>query len=63
MGLNEVQAVVDGVSSLDRLSGEDLNGLATVIVKTLGYYDSIGVRSFNIAIYSGSLGDSEITLA
>jgi UDPglucose--hexose-1-phosphate uridylyltransferase len=57
MGLNEAQAVVPEKSSLDQLSKTDLAGLAQGIVKVLRFYHDIGVRSFNLALYSGPLGE------
>jgi UDPglucose--hexose-1-phosphate uridylyltransferase len=56
-GTNEAQAIVPSVSSLERLTDEDLNGLAEGIVRTLRFYHDIGVRSFNMAIYSGPMGE------
>jgi galactose-1-phosphate uridylyltransferase len=58
MGLNESQAIVPKVSDLSSLSNEDINGLAEGIVKVLGYYHGIGVRSFNMAVYSGPFGEA-----
>lgn len=58
LGLNESQAIVQSVSSVEHLSGEDLNGLAEGVVRTLRFYHDIGVRSFNMAIYSGPFGES-----
>jgi galactose-1-phosphate uridylyltransferase len=57
MGMNECQAVVPKVSNLDSLSDENLNGLAEGTVNVLEYYHSIGVRSFNMAVYSGPIGE------
>lgn len=56
-GLNEVQAIVAGRSSLNQLSGDDLEGLAEGLVRVLRYYNDAGVRSFNAVIYSGPLGE------
>jgi UDPglucose--hexose-1-phosphate uridylyltransferase len=58
MGLNESQAIVPKVSDLSSLSDEDLDGLAEGVVKVLGYYHGIGVRSFNMAVYSGPFGEA-----
>ena len=58
MGLNESQAIVPKVSDLSSLSNEDLNGLAEGAIKVLAYYHSIGVRSFNMAVYSGPFGEA-----
>jgi len=58
LGLNEAQAIVSRVSSLDRLSDENLNGLAEGVARVLRFYYDIGVRSFNMAIYSGPFGEA-----
>ena len=58
MGLNESQAIVPKVSDLSFLSDEDLHSLAEGVVKILGYYHDIGVRSFNMAVYSGPFGEA-----
>jgi galactose-1-phosphate uridylyltransferase len=58
MGLNEVDAIVSGVSSLDRLSDENLGGLGEGVARALRFYYDIGVRSFNLAIYSGPFGEA-----
>jgi UDPglucose--hexose-1-phosphate uridylyltransferase len=57
MGLNESEAIVPEVSDLSSLSDEDLNGLAEGVVKVLGYYYGTGIRSFNMAVYSGPFGE------
>jgi galactose-1-phosphate uridylyltransferase len=57
MGLNEAQAIVSGKSNLDQLSESDLTGLADGVVRVLRFYHDIGVRSFNLALYSGPLGE------
>jgi galactose-1-phosphate uridylyltransferase len=57
-GLNEAQAIVSGVSSLGSISDVDLTDIAEGIVKVLGYYQDTGVRSFNIAVYSGPFGET-----
>jgi UDPglucose--hexose-1-phosphate uridylyltransferase len=53
LGLNEAQAVIPGKSSLDQITGDDIEGLVAGIVKVLRFYHDTGVRSFNGAIYSG----------
>jgi UDPglucose--hexose-1-phosphate uridylyltransferase len=57
MGLNESQAIVPKVSDLSSLSEEDLDRLAEGIVRVLQYYHDTGVRSFNMALYSGPYGE------
>jgi galactose-1-phosphate uridylyltransferase len=52
-GLNEAQAIVSGASDLGSLSPADLDDVANGLVRILRYYYDMGVRSFNIAIYSG----------
>jgi len=56
-GLNESQAIVSGVPDLSSLSREDIDDIAKGIVRTLGYYYDMGVRSFNVAVYSGPFGE------
>lgn len=58
MGLNESQAIVPKASDLSSLSDEDLSGLAEGVAKVLGYYYGIGVRTFNMAVYSGPFGEA-----
>jgi galactose-1-phosphate uridylyltransferase len=57
-GLNEAQAIVSQVSNLGSISDVDLTDIAEGVVKVLGYYHDIGVRSFNIAVYSGPFGEA-----
>jgi galactose-1-phosphate uridylyltransferase len=56
-GLNESQAIVSGVSDLSSLSHEDLDDIAKGIVRLLSYYYDTGIRSFNIAVYSGPFNE------
>jgi galactose-1-phosphate uridylyltransferase len=58
MGLNESQAIVSKVPNLSSISNEDLNGLAEGVIKVLAYYHGIGVRSFNLAVYSGPFDEA-----
>jgi len=57
-GLNEAQAVVSRVSSLNSLSDEDLRGLSEGIAKVLKYYYDVGIRSYTLAIYSGPFSEN-----
>jgi galactose-1-phosphate uridylyltransferase len=59
LGLNEAQAVVSDHSNFDHLTTENWRGISEGIVRVLQYYNDIGVRSFNVAIYSGPLGEDE----
>jgi len=59
LGLNEAQAVVIDHANFDQLTTENWRGIAEGIVRVLQYYNDIGVRSFNAAIYSGPLGEDE----
>ena len=59
LGLNEAQAIVSHASNLSSLSDEDFvvpspQGL----VKVLKYYYDVGIRSYNMAIYSGPFGEN-----
>jgi galactose-1-phosphate uridylyltransferase len=57
-GLNESQAIVPKVSNLGSISDADLTAIAEGIVKVLGYYHDTGVRSFNVAVYSGPFAEA-----
>ncbi len=59
LGLNEAQAVVIDHSNFDQLTTENWRGLAEGIVRVLEFYNDVGVRSFNAAIYSGALGEGK----
>jgi hypothetical protein len=56
-GLNEVQAVVSGKSSLLELNNDDWRGLAEGITKVLTFYHSQGYVSFNLILLSGPLNE------
>lgn len=56
-GLNEVQAVVKGKSSLLELDDDDWRGLADGITKVLSFYHSQGYVSFNVILLSGPLDE------
>ncbi|HXZ98627.1 MAG TPA: hypothetical protein VED24_04595, partial [Candidatus Acidoferrum sp.] len=58
IGLNEVEAVVSERPTIDQLSDTDIEGLAEGTVRVAKFYYDIGVRSFNLAVYSGPLGES-----
>jgi len=57
IGLNEAEAVVSGKSTLDQMSHTDIEGLAEGIARVTKFYHDIGVRSFNLAVYPGPLGE------
>ena len=61
LGLNEAQAVAIDNSNFDQLTTENWRGIAEGIVRVLQYYNDLGVRSFNAAIFSGALGEDEKT--
>jgi galactose-1-phosphate uridylyltransferase len=54
-GLNEVQAVVNGKSSLTELNDDEWRGLADGITRVLKFYHSQGYASFNVILISGPL--------
>ncbi|HXX73303.1 MAG TPA: hypothetical protein VEI80_06360 [Candidatus Acidoferrales bacterium] len=56
-GLNEAQAIVSGVSDLSSLSHDDMDDIAKGIVRILGHYYESGVRSFNLAVFSGPFAE------
>jgi UDPglucose--hexose-1-phosphate uridylyltransferase len=58
LGMNDCQAIVRGTASLDSLSDYDLTGLVEGLGKVLKFYYEAGVRSFNLAIFSGPFGES-----
>jgi galactose-1-phosphate uridylyltransferase len=55
-GFNEVRAVLCERATILDLSSADLEKLASGISRVLGWYDTIGYNSFNLALYSGELG-------
>lgn len=57
-GLNESQGIVSGVSDLSSLSPGDLDDITNGIKRVLTYYQHVGIRSFNFAIYSGPFGEA-----
>jgi UDPglucose--hexose-1-phosphate uridylyltransferase len=56
-GLNEVQAIVKGKSSLKELDEAEWRGLAAGIAKVLQFYHSQGYVSFNIILMSGPVDE------
>jgi len=54
-GLNEVQAIVGGKSSLLELNDKEWLGLAEGISKILQFYHKEGYSSFNIILASGPM--------
>ena len=63
VGLNEADAIAFGRPNFNRLSDTELNSFAEGIVKVLKYYYDIGVRSFNTAIYSGPLDETDDSIS
>ena len=58
-GTNEVIGVLPKRSQFLELDGNDVSGLARGIVNVLFGYAEMGISTFNFAIYSGPLGDSD----
>jgi UDPglucose--hexose-1-phosphate uridylyltransferase len=58
IGFNEVRAVLPEHRTLLDLSSEDVQGVASGISRVLVWYHSIGYDSFNLAMYSGELGQN-----
>jgi galactose-1-phosphate uridylyltransferase len=56
-GLSEVQAIIFGVSDLGSIPDEDLRDLADGVARILRGYHEAGIRSFNMAIYSGPFAE------
>jgi galactose-1-phosphate uridylyltransferase len=57
LGLNDIHAIVPGVSDLSSISDKDEDDIAEGIVRVLRYYYDAGIRSFNMAVYSGPFGE------
>jgi galactose-1-phosphate uridylyltransferase len=55
-GLNEAQAIIPEVSNLPALVDGDLVDIAEGVVRVVRYYYDSGLRSFNMAVYSGPFG-------
>jgi galactose-1-phosphate uridylyltransferase len=60
VGLNEADAIVLGKPRFNSLSEENWNGLTEGMVKVLKFYQELGVRSFNAALYASPLDDDSI---
>ncbi len=58
-GTNEVIGVLPKRSQFLELDGNDVSGLARGVVNVLFGYAKMGISTFNFAIYSGPLGDSD----
>ena len=58
IGFNEVRAVLCERATILDLSSADIQALASGISRVLAWYDSIGYNSFNLALYSGELGNN-----
>jgi UDPglucose--hexose-1-phosphate uridylyltransferase len=56
-GLNEVQAVVEGKSSLKELNDGEWQGLADGLTRVLKFYHNQGYVSFNVILMSGPLDE------
>jgi UDPglucose--hexose-1-phosphate uridylyltransferase len=57
IGFNEVRAVLCERTTILDLSSANVEALASGISRVLAWYDSIGYNSFNLALYSGELGE------
>lgn len=53
----DVLAVVEGVRSTLELTGDDLFNLSVGLAKTMAAYDSMGIYSFNMNLFTGAEGD------
>jgi galactose-1-phosphate uridylyltransferase len=58
-GTNEIVGVLRGKRDFLEMDGEDLEGLARGLSLILKGYDSMGISTFNFAVYSGPLGESD----
>jgi len=57
-GFSEVQMIFPGVSSLADLSEEQIDDATDAFLKVLKAYDAMGVGSFNMASFSGPVGEN-----
>jgi len=58
-GTNEIVGVLPKRSHFLELDQEDVNGLAQGFVKVLRGYAEMGISTFNFAIYSGPIGETD----
>jgi len=58
LGFNEVRAVIAGRATLLDLTADDLGALALGISRVLAWYEASRCDSFNLALYSGPLGEA-----
>ncbi len=58
-GTNEIVGVLPKRSHFLELDQEDVNGLAQGFVKVLRGYAEMGISTFNFAIYSGPMGETD----
>jgi len=59
IGFNEVRAVVPNCETFLDLTEDDLNALSAGISRVLRWYELTGYNSFNLALYSGPLSNSQ----
>jgi len=57
IGYNEVQFIVPGAKSIADLAEKQVSDFVDALVKVLKGYKEIGVGSFNMASFSGPIGD------
>ena len=55
-GPDEAWGVAGDTSDLTRASSDILSGLADGLSRVLRFYDDIGIRSFNVAVFSSPFG-------
>jgi UDPglucose--hexose-1-phosphate uridylyltransferase len=56
IGLDETWGIACDVTDLTRVSRSTLESLADGLPRVLGYYDNIGIRSFNAIVFSSPFG-------
>ena len=55
-GFNEIQFIFNEQSSIVELKQKQRSDFATCLVKALRAYKKLGIGSFNLVTYSGSIG-------
>lgn len=58
-GTNEIIGVLPERTRFGEMDERDVKGLAGGIVKVLHGYDDMGISTFNLAVYSGPLGERD----
>jgi galactose-1-phosphate uridylyltransferase len=57
VGFHELRAFVPGVAAPERLSEQQVEGLAEGLARALNLYAELGMQSFNLAVYGAPVED------